>query len=327
MLAGQRGIAPGDLARLILVTFLWALCFPLIAIGLSGAPPLTFAALRSFVAGAGLLLPAFALRRPLPRGRGVWLGLLGVGLSATSLGFGGMFLAGGVVSPGVATVLANTQPLIAAGLAYFALGERLGPHRRVGLTLGFIGIILVALPGFGAESANSTPTGVGYVLLGALGLAAGNVLLKRLTGQVDLLMASGWQFILGGAPLLLAAQLFEAPIQVAWRLSFVADLLALGLIGTALAFAMWFSLLHRGELTCLNTFSFLATIFALIIGALFFREGLSWEEIAGIAFTLAGVAWVTRTGRSEKGARSTGQQPERDSRQLGDSETRREDVI
>ena len=53
---------------------------------LSMAPPLHFAALRSFVAGAGLLLPAFALRRPLPRGRGVGLGLLSVGLSATRLG-------------------------------------------------------------------------------------------------------------------------------------------------------------------------------------------------------------------------------------------------
>ncbi|HED04707.1 MAG TPA: DMT family transporter [Candidatus Fraserbacteria bacterium] len=301
-LAGPRGIAPGDLARLTLVTFLWALCFPLIAAGfsLSGAPPLYFAALRSLVAGAGLLLPAFALRRPLPRGRGVWLGLLGVGLSTTSLGFGGMFLAGGVVSPGVATVLANTQPLIAAGLAYFALGERLGPRRRVGLALGFTGILLVALPGFGAEGANSTPIGVGYVLLGALGVALGNVLLKRLVGQVDLLMAAGWQFLLGSVPLLLAAQLFEAPLQVTWSLPFVADLLTLGLMGTALAFALWFSLLHRGELTRLNTFTFLTTVFALIIGAIFFRESLSLEEIGGIVLTLVGVVWVSRASAPQK---------------------------
>jgi drug/metabolite transporter (DMT)-like permease len=237
-LAEQQGVVPGDLARLVLVMFLWALCFPLIATGLSAAPPLFFAALRSFVAGVGLLLPAFVLRRPLPQGRNVWWGLLGVGLSATSLGFGGMFLAGGVVSPGLATVLANAQPLIAAGLAYFILSERLGPHRQVGLLLGFSGIILIALPSFGGANANSTPIGIGYVLLGALGVAIGNVLLKRLAGQVDPLMATGWQFILGGIPLWLAAQLFESPVQVVWSPSFVVVLLTLGLLGSALAFPL-----------------------------------------------------------------------------------------
>lgn len=292
LMAVPRSIAPGDLARLTLVMFLWAACFPLIAAGLSLAPPLYFAALRSFVAGAGLLGLAFALRRPMPQGWRVWLSLLSVGLSATGLGFGGMFLAGGVVSPGLATVIANAQPLIAAGLAYFILGERLGPRRRVGLMLGFAGIVLIAMPGFGGANPNSTPGGVGYVLLGALGVAAGNVLFKRLVGQVDLLMATGWQFILGGIPLLLAALSFEQAAQVEWGLDFVIVLLALGLLGTALAFALWFSLLRRGELNRLNTFTFLTPAFALLIGAVFFGERLGLVEVGGIILTLIGVLRV-----------------------------------
>ena len=292
--AAQRGIPPSDLARLMAVIFLWAVCFPLIAAGLSAAPPLYFAALRSFVAGAGLLLPAFALRRPLPQGRGVWLTLLGIGLSATALGLGGMFLAGGIVSPGLATVLANVQPLIAAGLAYFVLSEQMGPRRRVGLLLGFAGIILVAWPGFGDGNANSSPIGIVYIMSGAIGVAVGNVLLKRLAGRVDLLMATGWQFILGGVPLFLAAQLFETPVQVQWSLAFVVVLLSLSLLGTALAFVLWFSLLHRGELNRLNTFTFLTPGFALIIGAIFFNESLGLAEIGGIVLILVGVLWVSR---------------------------------
>ncbi len=292
--AEQLLISPGDLARLTVVMFLWALCFPLITVGLSAASPLYFAALRSFVAGAGLLLPAFVLRRPLPQGWKVWLTLSGVGLSVASLGFGGMFLAGGVVSPGLATVLANVQPLIAAGLAYFVLSERLGPRRRVGLFLGLAGIILVAAPGFGNGDANSSPIGVVYILLGAIGVAVGNVLLKHLAGQVDLLMASGWQFVLGGVPLFLAAQVFESPVRVEWSLTFVAVLLTLGLLGTALAFALWFSLLHRGELTRLNTFTFLTPAFALAMGAIFFGESLRLIEIGGIALILVGALWASR---------------------------------
>jgi len=291
----QIAIAPGDLARLALVMFLWALCFPLITAGLAAAPPFYYAALRSLVAGAALLVPAFILRRPMPRGRSVWLGLLGVGLFATSLGFAGMFLAGGIVSPGLATVLANVQPLIAAVLAYLILSEKLGPKRRIGLSLGFAGILLIALPGFGEASANSTPLGLAYILLAALGVAVGNVLLKRLTGKVDLLMATGWQFILGSAPLILASRLFEAPTQVDWSPAFIGILLALSLLGTALAFALWFSVLHRGELTRLNTFTFLTPGLALIIGIAFFSESLRLVELGGIALVSAGVWWVSRS--------------------------------
>lgn len=292
--ADRRSIDQGDVMRLGLVMFLWALCFPLVTVGLAFAPPLTLAALRSFVAGAGLLLPAIVLRRAWPRGWRVWLGLLGTGLTVTSMGFGGMFLAGGLVSPGLATVLANVQPLIAAVLGFFLLGERLGSRRRVGLSLGFGGILLVALPGFVVSGANSTPAGISYILLGAVGVAAGNVLLKKLAGQVDLLMATGWQLVLGGIPLWVVAQLWEAPQQVTWNLTFVAVLLALGLLGTAVAFALWFSLLHRSELNRLNTATFLTPAFALILGALFFSESLQWVEMLGIAFILTSVLWASR---------------------------------
>ncbi len=297
--AGQSGIAARDVVALVLVMFLWAVCFPLIFAGQDMAPPLTFAAWRSFVAGAGLLLPAIVLRRPQPHGWHNWLILAGVGLTVTSLGFGGMFLASGLVSPGPATVLANIQPLIAAVLAFFILGERLGPRRRIGLFLGFAGILLVALPGFRANAGDSVLSGIGYILLGAVGVAMGNVLLKQLVGRVDPLMAAGWQFILGGIPLLALAAWFEASEQVMWSASFVTVLLALSLLGTAASFALWFSLLHRNELNRLNTFTFLTPAFALIIGALFFNERLQWPEVSGMGLILVGVLYVSRGATPE----------------------------
>ena len=130
---GSRQSMPWrDVGLLLFVMLLWALCFPLISIGLSLSSPLYFAALRSLVAGVGLVIPAAVLRRPLPRQLNLWMGILGVGLSYTSAGFAGMFLAGGVVSPGLASVLANMQPLIAAILAFFLLGERLKRRTLMG---------------------------------------------------------------------------------------------------------------------------------------------------------------------------------------------------
>ncbi|MCB2082030.1 MAG: DMT family transporter, partial [Rickettsiales bacterium] len=104
-------------AQIITVMLLWALCFPLITLGLPYAPHLTFASIRAFLAGIMLLIPALILKRPQPRGLKIWLSLIGVGLGATTLGFFGMFHASEFVSPGIATVIANTQPLMAAVLA------------------------------------------------------------------------------------------------------------------------------------------------------------------------------------------------------------------
>lgn len=279
---------------LVLVSLLWAACFPLITVGLSMAPPLTFAALRALVAGVGLLTPAVVLRRPLPRSWQTWLALLSVSFTTTSLGFTGMFLAGGHVSPGLATVIANAQPLIAAVLAYFWLAERLDRCQRWGLAVGFIGILAVAAPGFNQAQASVSPSGVLYVLVGAVGVAIGNVLLKRLAGQVDLLMAMGWQFVLGSIPLWLLAIWWEAPMRLTWTPPFVLVLLALGWLGTALAYGLWFALLPHAELTRLNTFTFLTPVFALLIGAFLFDERLQGLEMAGIVLILAGAWWVSR---------------------------------
>jgi len=109
-----------------------------------------------------------------------------------------------------------------------------------------------------------------------------------------MLMAIGWQFILGGVPLYVAAQFFEAPVQVMWNPAFVGVLLTLGLLGTALALLLWFALLHRSELNRLNTFTFLTPAFALIIGAIFFNERLGLVEGGGIVLILLGLVWVSR---------------------------------
>ena len=63
----RQHLSRNTLALLLLVMFLWALCFPLISIGLITSPPLYFAALRALVAGASLLVVAFILHCPFPR--------------------------------------------------------------------------------------------------------------------------------------------------------------------------------------------------------------------------------------------------------------------
>jgi len=287
--------------KILLVMFLWAVCFPLIVAGFSYAPHLTFAALRAFVAGAALLAVGLFLGRSWPSGIRVWIILVFVGLGATSLAYLGMFHASEFVSPGIATVIANTQPLLAAVLASMFLGEHLDRRGKIGLTLGFSGIVVIVIPRLSTMNADSYLVGIGYILLAALGITISNVLIRKIAPHVDAVMAMGVQLLIGGVPLAIGAFVMEDPSSVDWSLEFVLILAGIGLFGSALAYWLWIEVLKRTELNRANAFSFLVPIFGLSMGAIFFSERLGWFQIIGIGLSLVGVilAGMKRPAKGE----------------------------
>ncbi len=279
-------------AKIVVVMLLWALCFPLISAGIEFSPHLSFAALRAAIAGAALIILALALRRPLPRSGRDWKVIVFIGLGATSLGFLGMFHAAEFISPGVATVIANTQPLLAAFLAAAALGEIVTNRAKVGLILGFLGILVMAIPRLFSDDNETYLLGVAYILLAASGITVSNVLIKKIAGKVDVLMTMGFQMLIGSVPLAAAAWLYESPSDMTWAPIFTLSLLSLSLVGTALAYYLWFSVLERTPLNRANAFAFLVPIFGILIGLIFFDEELGWEHFIGIPITIAGVRMV-----------------------------------
>ncbi|MBY0564408.1 MAG: DMT family transporter [Hyphomonadaceae bacterium] len=120
----------GAQLRLVLVMALWASCFPLIALGLELAPLLAFAALRAAIGGIALIGVAVLLRCPMPKGQAAWGMIVLLALSATSLGFLGMFHGAAFLSPGIATLIFSTQPLAAALLGRLFFGRTIEPAGR-----------------------------------------------------------------------------------------------------------------------------------------------------------------------------------------------------
>lgn len=194
-------MSPTVITKIVLAMFLWAACFPLITAGLQYAPNLTFATMHAVLAGATLVGLAKILRRPFPRGWRTWLTLGIVGIGATSLGFLGMFHAAEFVSPGLATVIANAQPLLATILGVAWLGERLRKVGWVGLLIGFIGILVIALPQLLDGGQEGSAIGFAYIVLAAVGVTISNVAIKSVAGKVDGLFAMGLQLLIGSAPL------------------------------------------------------------------------------------------------------------------------------
>ena len=78
---------PRLLAAFVMV--LWALCYPLISLGLEDSPHLTFATMRGLLAGVTLLTIARLTGARLPRSAAEWGWITLAGLGMTGLGYFG----------------------------------------------------------------------------------------------------------------------------------------------------------------------------------------------------------------------------------------------
>lgn len=277
---------------------LWAICYPLITLSLPYAPIMLTAFLRAALAGMILIVLAKLLGRSMPKGLTVWIHIIVIGLTATSIGFWGMFYAGSLISPGLATVITNTQPMIAAVFGWYFLDERLSKTSAVGIIAGFIGILIISVETVLVENSQMI-VGILYILIAATGVAISNVLLKKLANKADILYTVGFQLLIGAIPLGLLTVNLPDNYQIPLNLSYLSVLLALAVLGTALPYILWFWLMDKAPLYKLNVFSFLTPIFGLILGSVYFSESLSLYQWGGVFIIVVAILWVNKFSKNK----------------------------
>ena len=280
----------------------WAISYPMITLSEPYAPIMLTATLRAVFAGILLIVVAVLFKRPVPKTLRDFVYILAIGLTATSLGFWGMFYAGTLVAPGLATVISNTQPLIAAVLGWYVLNERMNKPAVVGAILGFSGIVVISVDTL--LGTGHSLLGIAYILLAALGVAIGNILLKLVVNKIDILYAMGFQLVLGSIPLGLLT-LIQDQQSAHWSGEFLWVLFILALPGTALPLILWFWLMDKAPLYKLNVFSFLTPVFGLTIGYTYFSESFSFNQWAGIGLIIASIILVATTTNQPLGSKHT----------------------
>lgn len=289
---------PRLLAAFVMV--LWALCYPLISLGLEDSPHLTFATMRGLIAGVTLLTIARLTGARLPRSAAEWGWITLAGLGMTGLGYFGMFHAAEFVAPGLATVLESLQPLIAGVLAYIILKERMDRIGWLGLALGFIGVALITIPKLIDVGGGSTGLGLLFIALATTSVAVGNIAIKKIANQVDPAMAMGLQLIIGIVPIALIALATENPLSVNWTPKFTLSLLGLALPGTALAFWLWQTALQSIDVSKAVAFSFLIPLLGISVGALFFGETIGISTLVGGLLVSLGIYLATQQPKANE---------------------------
>ena len=288
------------------VAVVWGLCFVLIQAALPSPAPLLLAGLRALIGGAVLAAWVVLSRRSLgacrsragpagsdSRRRGLPSApvVIVLALANAAVALGAMYLAAGRAEAAVASILAGGQPLVLVAAGWALFGERISARTVVGLAIAMAGVVLVATTSSGATSLD----GVGLALLAAAAPVVGTVVMRRVVPRIDLVVTTSAQFLLGGAMLVAASALLEPWGALSWSGATIAGLLVLGVLGTGVAYVLWFWLLGRTSLVRLGAALFLVPVVGVVSG-IAVGDRPAAAELVGIVVLLLGIGIVSVGG-------------------------------
>ena len=285
----------------VVLVLLWGSVWGAIKIGLEFAPPLLFAGIRMLICGAVLTLAALVWGGQ-ANVRDGWPVYLLLALFNVALFYGLQTLAVLFMPSGTAAVVVYLQPVLVGLLSYPVLGEALSAAKVVGLLLGFSGVVVVSAGSLSGASLG-TPLGVALGVASAVFWALGTVYFKGYAGRLPLLWAVGGPFVIGGVCITGLGLALEAPSGITWTWTFVASLLYVSLVGTALAWVLWLGLIRAGEASRVSAYVFFVPLVAVVLGALFLDETVGPSLLVGAALVVSGIYLVNRP--TERPARGT----------------------
>src|SRR5829696_1457941 len=287
----------------MVLCLVWSSAFIFVKLALRDAPAEVFAALRALAAAPVLLVALLirdaaglvaALRRPRVH-------LIGLVLGATSVAGFLIFSTLGLELSGIGfgVVLIYSQPLLVAGMARLALGERLSARQVAGLFLGWAGIGVAVLDEVSGADAGPHVWEATLLFLGtALCFAVGTVVVKAVTAgprAVPLPPALLLALVYGSVPLIGFATTADEPVH--WTGSLVGSVLYAGVISLAVGYLLQFALLERGDAGVVSSYTFAVPILAALYGVLIFDEKLSVGLVVGALAVAVAILLVTVPGR------------------------------
>lgn len=258
------------------------------------------AALRISLAGLSLLLFAYLQRVPMLWRKNFKFYAV-VGFFSAALPFSCFSYAAQFLPSAYSAVLNSTAPLFGALFSIFWLADRLSMRRLLALLLGIIGVTI--LVGAGTLLLNThTLLATFSGLIAAASYAISSILIKKLgqknaplTGEAadkgvhPYAMASG-SLVVGGL-ILSPAWIFSFPEQMP-SMTAIVNLLALSIMSTALAQAIFIPLISRIGPTRAMTVTFLIPIFGMLWGYLFLHEEVGVSTVIGSAIVLMAMGLI-----------------------------------
>jgi drug/metabolite transporter (DMT)-like permease len=278
---------PRTVTYLILLGMIWGSSFlfqriivPVVGSGVTAAGRLVLAAL--------VLAAILAVTRRSLDWRRRWrdyflVGLIGAGLPFVFFAFAAHYL-----PAGYSAVLNATVPLFTV-LIGWASGTRPSASKLAGVFVGVLGVVTLARFGEVQLDWMTVAAFVGTLAASVLYAFNARMVKERFAGADPLVVATG--SMIGASLPLLPWGVYSIPAQMP-SVGVLLALLALGVVCTGVAYALFYRLIQEAGSERAVTVTFLVPIFAQVWGALFIGEPITWASAAGCLLVLFAVALI-----------------------------------
>jgi drug/metabolite transporter (DMT)-like permease len=281
---------------LVALAAIWGSSYLFIKIGIEGGFSPAFLSFARLALGALVLVPVAARSGALRglRGRGGTVAFLG----GVQLALPFLLITVGErwISSSLAGILVASAPIFIALLALWVDSEeRSAGTQLLGVGTGIAGVTL--LLGVDVGSGGLQLLGALFVLVASLAYAVGALVLKRRLGDAQpVAMAAG--AVSAAAGYLLVPAIVTFP-TAAPSLDAVAALIALGVVGTGLAFLLFYTLIAQVGPARASVVAYLAPGFALLYGVTVRDEIVTAWTLVGLALVLGG-SWLASRSREPR---------------------------
>lgn len=266
-----------------LTATIWGVNFVVIDKGLGDVPPLTFVAIRFAV----VAIPAvFIVARP----KAAFRDVVKVGLFMSLGQFAFLYTALHVGMPsGLASLVLQAQVLLTVLVAVLQLGERPRRAQLIGIVVGSVGLLVVAV----GRGGDVPTTGLVLTLAAALSWAFGNVAARRI-GPVSGLSLTVYAATVAPLPLLALSLVLDGPHRVGHALAHLPASAFLSTAFTAylaslLGYGIWNTLLSRYPAYAVTPFALLVPPVGIASAWIVEHERPNAAEVAGGVLLMAGV--------------------------------------
>ena len=193
------------------------------------------------------------------------------------------------ISSGLASILNSVLPFFSAVIAYFFLKEPLNPAKIIGLIIGFLGILFIFSDG--SEQFSSGNFNAKFVMvISAFIFAFAGAYTKKYKVDLHPLQVVTVQMATSAIVLLAVGLPMEYNSEIIISLPGILSLLYLSILGSAIAFLIYYNLLLRIEVTKVAYLNFITPPAAVLIGAIFLNEPINLRVIGGLIIIFVGLA-------------------------------------
>lgn len=279
------------LLSLLLLSAIWGASFLFIKIGVATIGPFTFATLRVLTGALTLLVAVIATRQKLPREFRTWrhfafMGVFGILLPFAAISWGTQY-----IPSGLSAILNATMPLFTVILAALVGAERLVLRRVLGVLLGFAGIVVLTSPQLKGGVVQASLWGELAIVLASLSYAVSILYARHNVVHQPPIVTSLGQVSMG-CLFLIPLSLAEKPWTFSPSTAAIAAVLAVGILGTGIAYILYYRLLQGLGATGTSLVTNIVPVFGIFWGWLILGERLGWPAFVALATILGGLVLV-----------------------------------